>query len=101
MPRPLPEEKRREWKKRIRLQHKSGQCISKWCREKQINYDSFLYWKKRFSPSPINRSTFLELTDPCKDAGIFIEYKEMKIVLVKNFDPTILTQCLKTLKSLF
>ncbi len=101
MPRPLSEEKRQEWKERIRLQQESGQSMLKWCQENQVNYDSFLYWKKHFNPSPFNRAAFFELIDPCKEAGLSIEYKGVKIALAKHFDPTALTQCLKTLKSRF
>jgi hypothetical protein len=100
MPR-FPEEKRREWEERIRLQQDSGQNMSRWCRENQINYDSFLYWKKRFFPTTVERSTFLELIDSCKSTGLSIEYKGVKIAIDKHFDPMALIHCLNTLKSQF
>jgi len=100
MPRPTSEEKRCEWQEKVRLQQESGQNIAHWCRVNQVHYDSFLYWRKRFSapPAQIDRSSFKELSDPSAIAGITIEYKEAKITLTKQFDSSTLTQCLQVLK---
>lgn len=100
MPVRFPEEKRLQWKERIRLQQESGQTIALWCREQQVNYDSFLYWKGRFSPASaggVDRSSFKELLDLDK-TGITIEYQQIQIHLSKNFDPSVLMKCLRVLK---
>jgi hypothetical protein len=102
MPLPLSPEKKLEWKERIRLQNESGQSLSKWCREQQINYDSMLYWRRQFGLVPakiIERSSFKELPDSLDKTGITIEYQQIRIHLTKNFDPSILIKCLRMLKA--
>ena len=100
---PLSEQKRHEWRERIRIQKESGQSISNWCHEQQIKYESFLYWKKRLSTDdlPLNRNSFQELTDPpTTDAGICIECRGVRITLTKHFDSGIFAQCIQVLKGL-
>lgn len=101
MPKRFPEEQRLHWKQHVLQQQESGQSIHQWCREHNLNYDSFLYWKKQFSPTktvPLDRSSFRELKDPPPAAGITLEYHTVKIHLPKNFDPTTLKECLHVLK---
>lgn len=101
MPRPYPEEKRLEWKERVRIQQESGQAISQWCREQQIDYDSFLYWRKRFGsvpPRTVDRSSFVELAESPDKTGIILECQKVQIHLAKNFDPLVLIKCLRALK---
>jgi len=101
MPRPFPEEKKREWQERVRIQQESGQSMSHWCREQQVNYDSFLYWKKRFSadPFPLNRASFQELTAD-QGTGISIEYRGIRLHIDKCFDPSTLRNCLLALREI-
>ena len=96
---PASPDKKREWQERIQLQSESGQSVSHWCREHQINYDAMLYWRKQLRqtpPQPIDRSSFKELSPETR--GITLEYRSLKIHLGKDFDPTVLTQCLRVLK---
>ena len=93
------EKKRCEWFEKIRLQQESGQNQSQWCREQQINYDAFLYWKKRFNPAPLNRSAFQELTSG-PETGVSIEYRGVRIHIDKCFDPTTLKSCLSALRGI-
>lgn len=55
------EEERLKWKERIEPYEASGKKISitRWCHEKQIHYDSFLYWKEKFTKPPISKTDFL------------------------------------------
>ena len=101
MPRRFTEKKRCEWLERIRLQQESGQNMSHWCREQQINYDSFLYWKKRFSPAPhpLNRAAFQELTSG-QETGVSIEYRGVRIHVDKCFDCATLRSCLSALSGI-
>ena len=104
MPKPYPEEKKREWAEKVRLQQESDQRVSiaNWCRQQQINYDTFIYWKKRFKPTAatsINRSSFTELPK-AKETGITIEYRNLRIRFDKHFDPFVLKQCLSILVEL-
>ncbi len=102
MPRPFPEEKRRIWQEKVQTQRISGLSMARWCREQQVNYNSFLYWDKRFpEKSQITRDSFQELYEETKtDPGVAIECQGMKVVLLKSFDPVVLAQCLQVLKAL-
>jgi hypothetical protein len=98
MPKPISEEKRLEWKERILSQQKSGSTISRWCRENQISYNSYQYWKKRFrSRKPLRRDFFTELSDA--KSGITLQYKNIKIYLEKDFDTLSLEKCIHALRS--
>ncbi len=100
---PLSEQKRHEWRERIRMQKESGQSILYWCREQQLNYQSFLYWKKRFNSdyAPLNRNSFQKLIDPpTTDAGICIECRGGRITLTNHFHSGVFAQCIQVLKGL-
>jgi hypothetical protein len=99
MERSFRQETRLEWQEKIRKQKDSGQTMALWCREQQVNYQSFLYWKKRFNSAQntLVRSSFLELLDASEGPGVHIEYKAFRIVLEKNFNETVLIQCLQIL----
>jgi len=85
------EEHRKEWNERINQWLKSGKSGAEWCREFQLSYYSFNYWKKRFfqkKNSHSEKPAFLELSEPClKDTGIELQYKKISVKLQKNFDP--------------
>ncbi len=93
--------KKLEWEEKVRLQKESGQSVLQWCRERQINYDAMIYWRKRlgFSPARVKRSSFKELLDTSDQTGITIEYNQIQIHLTKNFDPSVLMKCLRILKA--
>lgn len=73
------EETRSIWKKRIEEWQSSGQNIASWCREHQLDYKAFLYWKKRFSTS-CSHASFTELVD-AKGCIVKIEYKGVRLCL--------------------
>ena len=102
MTRSLSPEQKREWEERVRQQKESGQSMLKWCSEQQINYESMLYWRKRFGWNPtktLERSSFKELSDSSDNTGVTVEYRQVRIHLAKNFDSTVLMQCLRMLKA--
>lgn len=96
---PISKEKAAEWKQTILQQKASGKSICQWCREKRIIPRSFYYWRSKFFPKPINKSSFTELTDNRKP-GITIEYRKVCISLDQNFDLTALKQCLAVIREL-
>jgi hypothetical protein len=100
MPTVSTPEQKHQWEERIRLQSESGQSLSKWCRENQINYDSMLYWRKKLGvvqQSPLHRSSFKELPS-MEDAGVSIEYQRIHVHFSKNLDPVSLMKYLRALK---
>jgi hypothetical protein len=103
MPIPFTDEKKLEWKSRIDSQKKSLLTAAQWCRDNLIQYDTFLYWRKRFS-TPVSRAinppAFKELTDLSAVVGITIEIQQIQIHLTKQFDPIALAKCLRVIKDL-
>ena len=102
MPRPISPEQKREWEERVHLQKESGQTALRWCRELQVNYNLFLYWRRRFGLAPtrtITRSSFKELPNSSDNTGITIAYQQIQIHLAKDFDPVVLMRCLRALKA--
>ena len=90
---------RESWQQKVVEQKSSGLPASRWCREHQVQYKSFLYWKNRFSPhEKLSRSCFQELTENpvCE---VQIEYEGIKIALSGRVDPSILSHCVRALKS--
>ncbi len=98
---PLSKEKRQEWQEKILQQQNSGQSISHWCRENQVSFNGFIYWKKRFiPPSPLNRSSFKELPESPHECGLTIEYRGVRIIISQTFDAVTLVRCIHALRGL-
>jgi hypothetical protein len=103
MSRPFLEEKRKEWKRLVEQWEGADQKISTacWCREQNINYNTFLYWRERFrsgSIRKVERSSFQELTHSPATTGIVLECNQIRIQLAENFDATTLKKCLRILR---
>ncbi len=101
MPIASTDEQKRRWEERVRQQSESGQSLSKWCRENQVNYDSMLYWRKKLGvvqPRSLHRCSFKELPVSIEDAGVNIEYQHIQVHFSKNLDPLILMKYLRALK---
>ncbi|NGX62101.1 MAG: hypothetical protein K940chlam9_01595 [Chlamydiae bacterium] len=50
------------WKKKIQRQTVSGKSIAQWCRENQVVYSQFFYWKaKLFGPKTSPELTCTEI----------------------------------------
>lgn len=93
------QKERAKWKDKIVQQQNSNKNISQWCKENQILPRSFYYWRSKIYPKPIDRSSFTELTDSAKP-GITIEYRGIRISIDKNFDLTVLKQCLNAIREI-
>ena len=96
----LSKEKVEEWKELICQQKSSSKGIYQWCKEKQIQLRNFYYWRSKFFPKTIDKSSFTELTDHIIKPGITIEYRKVRIRLDKNFDLTTLKQCLNVIREI-
>ncbi len=103
MAQPLSSAQKQEWQEKIFKQQESGLSIKQWCCNHQIPAHTFYYWKKRLhstNTSALNRSSFSELPLAKEETGITIECREFRIHLDKDFEPSILKQCLTVLKEL-
>lgn len=91
------------WQARIDAWKESGGSMAKWCREQQINYNQFVYWKDKLdrinhkSQEAIS-SRFIELVDAPVDPGIALEYAGVQIHLKSNFDKVTLQRCVQVLR---
>lgn len=102
MPKPSSEEKKLEWKDKIRQQRESGLSIEEWCRQNQITSHIFHYWKNRLMPkAELSRSCFTELSeDQGQSTGVTMEYKGVRILIDRSFDPATLRSCLAALRGI-
>lgn len=90
------------WRGSIDDWRQSGKNMAEWCRERQLNYYQFCYWKDRWEGNrrrcPSVASEFLELSDhPSSNSQITIEYQGITIRLESNFDEAALLRCLKVI----
>ena len=96
------ESRRRRWEQHVANWRQSGEAVLKWCRENNLSYNQFWYWRKKFTPSSATtfknskRVSFSELSDShdCP-AGIDILVGGKAIRLHKNFDEATLKSCLR------
>jgi len=86
------ESKRTLWSSRIEAWKASGKSGAAWCREQQISYNTFGYWKQALGQIE-KRPTFVELSEDSQGMGITLECNEITIRLEENY-------CIASLKSL-
>lgn len=94
-----------EWSEKVRRQAASGKSAATWCKEHSIAYQSFIYWRKRLSPSspslePLNRSSFLELPQSEPKTWMEISVPGVKLAISKDFDREALLRCMQMLGGL-
>lgn len=98
----LTPEQKQEWRDRVESWRSSNKSAAKWCRENNVDYDKFIYWKGRFLPNNISKSTrtgFLEIPEEkTSGAGITIEYQGFHIHLSKQFDQSVLQALLSSMR---
>lgn len=100
---------RTEWNTRLESWSESGLSGASWCRQNNINYQVFTYWRKKLkgqtqeteSTQPPSHNPFVELLDSAKGStGIEISYKGVNLHLSKDFDEGTLQRCIQVLRSL-
>ena len=101
----LTPEQKQDWKNYIEGWRRSGKSASEWCKENEIGYHKFLYWRTRFSQKEEKQNSmttaFIELPeDKSNAAGITIEYKNLCIRLSKQFDHSTLQSLIVFLRRL-
>ena len=96
------EERVRQWQGLVQGQAQSGMSAAAFCKENQVNLQSFYAWRRRFnSESGANvTGAFLELVPPSKiqDSGVHIRLGErLSIELDRGFDPSTLRNAVDAL----
>jgi hypothetical protein len=96
------EERVCHWQELVQDQGQSGVSAAAFCKENQVNLQSFYAWRRRFnSESGANvTGAFLELVPPSKiqDSGVHIRLGErLSIELDRGFDPSTLRNAVDAL----
>lgn len=93
------------WKEKVREWESSNKSTKEWCRENQIPYTTLLGWRDRLKKADHKKASikqaadFVELKDnSLSDSGIVLEYHGVKIQLKREFDKTVLRECLECLR---
>jgi hypothetical protein len=90
---------RREWAARVQQWSSSDKSAKAWCQENNLVYTTFLGWVHRAKDSKVQSSLFVELKDqPQSSSGITLEYDDVRINVLPNFDPITLNRCLQVLR---
>jgi hypothetical protein len=97
-----------EWQIKLEQWHASSLTGMAWCREQNINYNVFLYWRRKLENKTIEQNKidsqpnqFVELVEPSKNtSGIEIEYQGAVFRLSKDFDGTTFQRCFQLLRGL-
>jgi hypothetical protein len=101
-------ELRDEWEQRMENFMSSGQSTSKWCAANDINIHQFWYWKKRLktTQNPVSESTkwvSIEMDVDSIDQPenkLIVRVGQASIEVTTGFDPNLLTEVVRTLRSI-
>lgn len=92
---------KQQWIQRVNNWRSSGQSIAEWCRENDVVYHQFFYWRDRLTEADLGMAVkqsmlFVELPEELHEkAGVEIESKGMFIRLSRDFDAATLLRCLQ------
>ncbi len=89
------EEQQLAWKETILRQKESGLSIKTWCRQNQIRFSAFYYWKDKLFSKSLDRANFTEFGIK-KDCALTLECPGVRISLESNCDPVFKKQLLSS-----
>lgn len=78
-----------EWRSRIESWRGSGDSGAGWCRANGVSYQSFIYWKRKFSmdmASGGGATGFVELDSPEPGSGVELDVAGVRIHVRGDFD---------------
>ena len=91
------EEKYNLWEQRLQEWQRSAQSAMKWCKEQDIPYPTFCYWKSKLRSPAQEEVIFEELEEPSSTA-IELRWGETRLYLSEDFDIATLEKCLVALR---
>jgi hypothetical protein len=91
------EEKDNLWEQRLQGWKDSSLSAAKWCREQNISYATFCYWKSKLQTPVQEGVIFEELKEPSTTA-IELRWGEARLYLSEDFDIATLEKCLIVLR---
>jgi hypothetical protein len=99
------EEKRRSWKQHIEDWRSSDLTRADYCRQRDLSYHRFIYWKRKFQPS--SNPAFIELKLPAAPyprmfpgASSLLAVSRFQVFVDPGFDSAVLRQLVYTLERL-
>ncbi len=106
-------DQRQVWSKRLEEQKTSGKTIAAWCQEQSLSESKFYYWRKKLYAeelqnnktikwlslnSNIDTPTQIAYENPGNTLSVHIG--QATIEIKRGFDPELLAQVLKVLKTI-
>ena len=91
----VSENKEAQWNDRIEAWRGSGVSAAEWCRNNNVVYHRFCYWRKRLFQLHSGNESFIELRDEQAESGILIKLGKIDIHLSKEFDELTLQRTLR------
>ena len=102
------------WRDALSAHSSSGMPLSRYCRDKGLNYHQAVYWRRRLATidaaaglsvpdAPAPTFSLVELSEPPRqvaDSGVAIECARCRISLKAGFDPSVLSRALAVLSGL-
>jgi hypothetical protein len=100
------EEKQRFWKQHIEDWKSSNQTQAGYCRQYELSYDQFIYWKRKFRRD--SKSSFIELKLPPvtppkmipPTSSLKVSVSRFQIAVEQGFDPEVLGRLVYALERL-
>jgi len=85
-----------EWTEKLADWSGSGLSIAAWCRQNDVNYHRFLYWRKRLETPPEGAGRFVQLS--VGKSPLHLECNGIMIHVGHGFDRVLLKDLLTLLK---
>jgi hypothetical protein len=90
-----------KWRERIRLWKESGQSPTTWCRQNNLTYHNFAYWRQRERDSLKPKSSrFIELPQESHQdhVGLRIEVGGVTLTVDREFDEETFLKVVRSLR---
>lgn len=93
---------RNSWEQQLENWRASGLTGAAWCRQKEIAYAVFLYWRKKLESEALTAQSeeFIEIPEAPDEIGLILECQGVMVHLTKGFDAELLQNCLQVLRGL-
>lgn len=88
---------KQQWAEKITAWRESGLSIAAWCRQNDVGYHRFLYWRKRLQQNTQPSGRFVELT--VEPSSLAVECNGVTLHIERGFDRELLRQVLAVLKA--
>lgn len=88
------QQRRDRWERAVAEWQASGLSGAAWCRQNNVNYLQFLYWKDRF---PAKAPEFVEVDDRQEKSGLVLECNGVQLHLENDFNEALLARVISIL----